>query len=290
MARTRSKSGRSSSKKKASKSGAVKTSLLVNADQALLMNIVLQAFYAAAFFGLTGADASTKFYGVAASAGPLCNSLPFWMGLMNVAYCASTLNCYLNGSAAEKANFCLVRSIQWAVWFCMIIMNGRQGFGGGMMVDQEYFTAVGVCFVASFLSKHGAEGAKTSSAIMDLTSVRGKVFAFLVFMQLFNTFNVGVMNGSEYFKAEEAQINAHCRADGGFFASFVFLMTMDIAFAMQVAKGKTQTGFLQTMAAINVMFVGATYMHKDIMPEEGVYFNYASSALVAGACYYASQN
>ena len=79
-------------------------------------------------------------------------------------------------------------------------------------------------------------------------------------------------------------------ADGGFFASFIFLMTMDVAFAMQVAKGKTQTGFLQTMAAINVMFVGATYMHKDIMPEEGVYFNYASSALVAAACYYASQN
>lgn len=288
MARTRSKSGRSSAKKSA-KSAGVKSSLLVDADQALLMNIVLQAFYAAAFFGLVGSDASTKFYGKPASAGPLCNSLPFWMGLMNVAYCASTLNCYLNGNAAEKANLCMVRSIQWGIWFCMIIMSGRQSFGGHM-VDQEYFTAVGVCFAASFLSKHGAEGAKTSSAIMDLTSVRGKVFAFLVFMQLFNTFNIGVMGGEGYFKNEADQMNAECRQDGSFFASFIFLMTMDVNFGMQVAKGKTQTGYLQTFGTMNLIFMAATYMYKDDMPEEGVYFNYATNALCAAACWYASQN
>ena len=107
----------------------------------------------------------------------------------------------------------------------MIILQGRKSYHG-TMVDNEYWTAVAVCFVASILSNIAKAG-KNKLSNHGLFHPTGKVFGFIMFMQLFNTFNVGVMTGEQYFKAEADQITASCKADGGYFSSFIFLFSMD---------------------------------------------------------------
>ena len=94
------------------------------------------------------------------------------------------------------------------------------------------------------------------------------------------------MTGEQYFKAEADQITASCKADGGYFSSFIFLFSMDVNHAMNVAAKKAQKGFLQTFMVCQGLFMGATYMHSADMPDEGVYFNYITNALTAAACWY----
>ena len=275
-AATRSK-GRSKSKSK-SKAGASKTSLLVTPDQALLVNIVFQTFYALAFFGLTGKAAHLKFFGTEATAGPLCNSVPFWAGLCNLFYVANAVHVLYNGSASEKAHLCMVRRNQWAVWFCMMMLSGHSGFHGAF-VPMEYFAGVAVCFIACVLSRHGAEGAKLESSVIDYSSVAGKTFLFLIFSQLFNTFNVGVMSGEQYFASESENVTATCRIDTGFFASFIFLLTADLMHVMQVQSKKNQKMWFQIQAAFNAIFIAATFMHSENMPVHMTYVNYGLNAI-----------
>lgn len=285
MARTRSKSpGRkkksptkSKSKSKSSKAVSRKTSLICTTDQALILNIVAQGVYCAIFFGARG-DASDVFWGAGATSGmgPLCKTMPQWMGLANFMFVLNDFMHLRNGSEKEKKGLLFVRATHWLVYFCMIVAKGRASYGG-MQVDSEYFMGVAVTFIMGFVSRHGSEGHKTWSSVYDYGTRKGRAFLIMCFFVLFNTFNVGVMGGEQYFTGEA--MGPACQANVGFFASFIFLYLWDIMSMMQNSSASMQKDFFRNGMLIQLAFIGLNYVNRDTMDHDFLMVNYGVCAI-----------
>ena len=228
MPRSKSRTKRTPTKKAAAKkkSGGDLTlwKPFVNADQALYFNIATKALYGLTFLGVQG-DACTKFYGEECGTA-LCQELPKWMGLINLTFAASAFNTLRNGSASDKKRHLFTMSIQWMGWFVWMITTGAKG-AGGLLVDNEYYMGLACIFLGMMISRMGGDGASLDPVSQVLNTTQNKVTAFLNFMVLFNTFNVGVMGGRGYWEAAGETPSASCQAMCGFLGVSIFLTIMD---------------------------------------------------------------
>jgi len=288
-ARARSKSP--APPKKVASSGTTVIPTLVSTDQALIVNIVLHAFYAVTFFGfidgfslegITGSFVAPEGYK------GLCGGLNVWMGLMNVAFALSVINAYRNASEAQKKNLLLARSIQWSVWFMLVVFTGPSAAkGDGGFLGSEYIKSVIITFAAGIISRHGANGAKTNSAAMNISNNAGKAFALIIIANLLHTYNVGVSQGVDYLGTHGSAV---CKTNNGFFASMVFLMTMDFVHAMN-ASGYYQKVALQVIGSMQLVFFVTSYLQRAGFPTEQMYqFNLVATGFIAAVAFWASNN
>lgn len=252
--------------------------------------------YAITFFGYGGFSLD-QLLGSASEKAGLCaeGGLNVWMGVMNVAFILSLVNCYRNGSDAQKKNLLLAKSIQWAVWFMLIVFTGPStSANDGGFVGVEYIKSCGISFVASVLSRHGANGAKTNPATMNVSNNVGKAFAIIIFANLLHTYNVGVMHSVDYIGASPSAV---CQTNNGFFASMIFLMSMEFVHAMN-ASGKYQKICLQVIGSMNVVFFLVTYYQRaafeadvDGFSAKNMWqFNLIATGAVAAIAFWASNN
>jgi len=286
MARTRSKSPRSKSKSRASRSpskakakkpGKRMTTLSVSADRALQLNLLTQGMYMLVFFGARG-DASDVFFGAGSrsSLGPLCGSLPLWMGLTLTMYNLNTLSNLREGTDKDKKKLCFVRSVQWCVWFCMIMATGRKSYHG-RMVDSEFYTGAAVSFIMSVVSKLGSEGVTVSKNSWDMNNTANRCFAVQMAFVLFNTFNCGVMGGEQYFSGET--MNAVCQTHVGFFTSFIFLSGLDLQSMMLGGSNHSKHCWFRNSMLMQALFVGMNVYCKRTMDQTMLMVNYAVCAV-----------
>lgn len=281
--------------KKVASSGTTVIPTLVTTDQALIINIVFHALYAVTFFGYGGFHIN-DLVGAPAEKEGLCTEggLNVWMGVMNVAFILSLVNCYRNGSDAQKKNLLLGKSIQWGVWFMLVTFTGASEAGDGGFIGTEYIKTCGITFLASVLSRHGANGAKTNPATMNVSNNVGKAFAIIIFANLLHTYNVAVNHSADYIGKSPSPV---CQTNNGFFGSMIFLMGLDFVHAMN-ASGKYQKVALQVIASMNVVFFLVTYYQKpkfeavvdDFSAKDMWQFNLIATGAVAAIAFWASNN
>lgn len=249
MARTKSRTKRTPTKKAAAKKKSSGDLTLwtpfVTADQALYFNVFAKTLYGLTFFGIQG-DSCTKFYGEECSTA-LCKELPKWMGMMNLSFAAVAFNTLRNANGSDKKRHLFAMCLQWMGWFVWIMTTGAKS-AGGKLVDNEYYMGLACCFLGMMVSRMGGDGASLDPVSQVLDTTQNKVTAFLNFLVLFNTFNVGVMGGSGYWEAAGESPSAACQAMCGFLGVSIFLSSLDMNYFMFTSGEVRKNSYLIQIA------------------------------------------
>lgn len=300
MARKRSKSPSKkkkspAKKRKASKSPAKKKSKAkttkaaggsTKARNSLYFVTFIMAFYMLTYFGVMG-DPWAKFFGRPNSAGPLCGDLTTWMGLMLFAYSLNNTNYLLNGNESDQKKLLFTRSMQFTVWFMMVVTGGRQGAPGGhgLMVDSEYFQAIACCFFTGWVCKLGSEGFTPSPGKVDTGSAVTRCFLVFAAFIMLNTFTIGVMGGDTYYPPG-ASVSADCANNCAWFASMVYLQFIDVFSACQGGSDAVKKGVFANYVIINVIGTILLLVRADHFDAAGLQLGMAVNAIQVGTGVY----
>lgn len=252
-----------SKKKKAAASKSSDAGLLTP-DNALLVNLGVMGMYGFSFYGVLGQTAHEKFFGAEEEGqGPLCKSLPNWMGTMNMLFCANLVAAYLHGNEQDKRRLLLVRAIQWGMWFaCMSFIGAKSN--GGSFVDNEYFMGMAAIFITGTISRHAAGVVTTSDPKPKLDTPADKAFLIFNIIALINIFNVMVQGGGDFFQGETK--TAECSVDIKFFGSFIWAFLMDQTIVGQGASDAYKKAFLRAMVAFQPVFLYLNYVNSEHYP------------------------